>query len=400
VSTSIHDEWASDLDEWLRPFRLRFRHIAQQRWVRPYLIGLLGPGERKSVEPMAERVAPGEKEQLHHFVATSKWETGPIEDELLLHADALLGGEDAYLVIDDTGIPKKGEHSVGVAHQYCGQVGKQANSQCMVSVTLARNEQPLPVALRLYLPKEWTDDRERCRKVGVPDEIEFRTKWQIALDEIDRILKRKLRFGVVLADAGYGACSEFRKGLSARGLRWAVGISPEMVMYSAGVDVVMPPARPTGRPRKHGVPSERALPARAIIDALPKRAFKRIAWRIGTKGELAAEFAAVRVRASDGDLIARNRHLPGDEAWLVCERRSGGELKFHLTNHPADAPLKTIAADIKARWSCELAHQQLKQELGLGHFEGRSWHGLHHHAVLSMVAFAFLQHVRTKENKA
>jgi SRSO17 transposase len=270
VSTSFHDEWASDLDELLRPFRLRFRHIAQQRWVRPYLIGLLGPGERKSVEPMAERVAPGEKEQLHHFVATSKWETGPIEDELLLHADALLGGEDAYLVIDDTGIPKKGEHSVGVAHQYCGQVGKQANSQCMVSVTLARNEQPLPVALRLYLPKEWTDDRERCRKVGVPDEIEFRTKWQIALDEIDRILKRKLRFGVVLADAGYGACSEFRKGLSARGLRWAVGISPEMVMYSASVDVLMPPAQPTGRPRKHGVPSERALAARAIIDALPK----------------------------------------------------------------------------------------------------------------------------------
>ena len=366
----------------------------------PYLLGLLGPGERKSVEPMAERVAPGDKEQLHHFVATSKWDTGPIEDELLAKADSLLGGDGAYLVIDDTGIPKKGKHSVGVAHQYCGQVGKQANSQCMVSVTLARDEMPLPVALRLYVPKEWTDDRERCRKVGVPDEVEFRTKWQIALEEIDRIAKRKLRFGVVLADAGYGSCSEFRKGLSKRGLRWAVGISPDHVMYSTSVEVIMPPAKPTGRPREHGLPTEHAIAASAIIDALPKRAFKRIAWRTGTKGELAAEFAAVRVRASDGAILRGNRRLPGDEAWLVCERRSGGELKYHLTNHAADVPLKTIAADIKARWACEMAHQQLKQELGLGHFEGRSWHGLHHHAVLSMVAFAFLQHMRAIENRA
>lgn len=400
MSARYRDEWREELDDWLVPFRRRFRHIAQQRWVTPYLLGLLGPGERKSVEPIAERVAPGEKEQLHHFVATSKWDTSPLEDELLSRADEMLGGDDAYLVVDDTGIPKKGEHSVGVAHQYCGQLGKQANSQCMVSVTLARDETPLPVALRLYLPKEWTDDRERCRKVGVPDDIPFRTKWQVALDEIDRIVRRKVRFGVVLADAGYGVCSEFRKALTARGLRWAVGISPDLVMYPADVEVTMPAPAARGRPRKHGVPSAEARAVHAIIDALPRRAFERITWRVGTKGDLTAEFAAVRVRTSDGALLARNKHLPGDEAWLVCERRTGGDLKYHLANHDASTPLATIAADIKARWACEIAHQQLKQELGLGHFEGRSWHGLHHHAVLSMIAFAFLEHMRSVENKS
>jgi SRSO17 transposase len=167
---------------------------------------LLLPGDRKSIEPIVERVAPEEKEQIHHFVATSTWDTAPIE---VVHADRcneLVGGADAHLIIDDTALPKKGSHSVGVAHQYCGALGKQANCQCLVSLTLARDEVPVPIALRLYLPESWAADPERRTKARVPEDIKFRPKWRIALDEIDRLLENKVQFGDVLADAGYGCC--------------------------------------------------------------------------------------------------------------------------------------------------------------------------------------------------
>jgi len=360
---------------------------------------LLSSAERKSVEPMAAAVSPGEKEQLHHFVATSRWDVAPLEEVLLDKADELVGGANAHLIIDDTAIPKKGEHSVGVAHQYCGQLGKQANCQCLVSVTLARDEMPVPIALRLFLTEGWCGDAPRRRRAAVPTQIVYRPKWQIALEEIRRVKAHGVRFGDVLADAGYGACAAFRHELTRMGLTWAVGISSEQLVYPRSV-LVRFPRQKTGRPRKHGVPTESRQSVRQAIEDLGPRAFRRISWRHGTKGPLVAEFAAVRVRVADGDHAGHNVHLPGEEAWLVCERRSNGDVKYYLTNHAPRTALRTIAAAIKARWACELAHQQLKQELGLGHFEGRSWHGLHHHAVLSMLAFAFLQHLRASENKS
>jgi len=392
--------YEKEFERWVAPFLDAFGHKVRRRWAPVYLRGLLAPGDRKSVEPLAARVAPDDLEQVHHFVATSTWDTRPIEDVLAAKADALVGGDDAHLIIDDTGMPKKGELSVGVSHQYCGALGKQANCQVLVSLTLARQEVPVAVGLRLFLPQAWADDRVRCARAYVPDDVVHRPKWKIALDEVDRLIDSGVRFGDVLADAGYGMCGEFRHGLTERGLVWTVGILPTQGVYSVDARANWPkPKAGAGRPRTRGVASERAVSAEKRIAELGPRAFRTLSWRRGTKGPLRGVFAAVRIRVGDGPRSKDGIHLPGEEAWLVGEKRTD-ETRYYLSNLPPNASLKVLAASIKARWSCEQAHQQLKEELGLDHFEGRSWHGLHHHAVLTMVAFAFLQHMRSRENKA
>jgi SRSO17 transposase len=297
------------------------------------------------------------------------------------------GGSKAALVIDDTALPKKGTLSVGVARQYCGQLGKRANCQALVSLTLAGREVPAPVGLRLFLPAEWTADPERCAAAGVPDdEAVARSKGEIALAELDRLIAAGVRFGLTLADAGYGASAAFRQGLSERGLTWAVGIPRNQKVY--GVDVQLVP--PTGRKRRPA-PDQEPREAEAVLAELP---WRRVTWRQGTKGPLAAQFAATRVRVGDGAPWGNNRHLPGDEVWLVGEWRPSGERKYYLSNLPPRTSLRALASAIKARWVCEQGHQQLKQELGLGHFEGRSWTGLHRHALMTCMAFAYLQHLR------
>ena len=390
--------WEGRLATWLEPYLQLFGHKAQRRWAPVYLQGLVGPGDRKSVQPIASRVAQDDFWQLHHFVATSGWDTAPLEVQLARDADALVGGPDAHLIVDDTGLLKKGEHSVGVAHQYCGQVGKNANCQVLVSVTLAREEVPVPVGLRLFLPGSWANDRTRCQRAGVPDGVFHRPKWQIALEEIDRLVEAGISFGDVLADAGFGGIRAFRNGLTARGFTWAVGIPLTTAVYPVGVQTRFPRPKPTGRPRIHPRPSCKQLQAKKAIAGLGPRAFRTITWRTGTKGELSARFAALRVRLADGPEYRPHEHVPSEEGWLVCERRSN-EDKFYLTNHGPEATLGQLAAAIKARWSCEQAHQQLKEELGLDHFEGRSWNGLHHHALLTMMAFLFLQTLRCEEKK-
>jgi SRSO17 transposase len=290
---------------------------------------------------------------------------------------------------------------VGVAHQYCGQLGKNANCQALVSLTMARDEMPVPVALRLYLPKPWTEDQGRRRKCGVPEEIAFRPKWKIALDEIERVVEAGVTFGDVLADAGYGVCIEFRRGLTDLGLRWAVGISPDQLVYAMSTRLrSIESQATTGRPPTRRVATAKPRRARDVIASLGPHALWTVAWRRGTKGALSAEFTALRIRVADGEPVIDHRHGPGDEAWLICERRSGGETKYHLSNYPADTPLDRLVASLKSRWACEQAHQQMKEELGLDHFEGRSWTGLHHHTLLTMIAFAFLQYLRKRENKA
>jgi len=298
-----------------------------------------------------------------------------------------VGGPQAALVIDDTALPKKGTLSVGVARQYCGQLGKRANCQALVSLTLAGREVPIPVGLRLFLPEEWTADPERCAAAGVPEtEVVARAKGAIALAELDRLLAAGVRFGLVLADAGYGASAAFRRGLDERGLTWAVGIARHQKVYGADVQLVPP----TGRKRRP-VPDQEPREAEAVLADLP---WRRVTWRHGTKGALAARFAATRVRVGDGATWANNRRLPGEEMWLVGEWRTSGERKYYLSNLPPRTSLRALATAIKARWVCEQAHQQLKQELGLGHFEGRSWTGLHRHALMTCMAFAYLQHLR------
>lgn len=388
--------WRRQLDRWLEPFLDALGDKRRRVWAPLYVLGLLLPGERKSMQPISLKVAPQDVEQIHHFVATSPWKTAPLEEVLCNKADEMLGGGSSFLIVDDTALPKKGTESVGVAHQYCGALGKQANCQCLVSLSLARDEVPIPIALRLFLPKEWTDDRERCDAAKIPDTIHYRPKWQIALDEIDRVRAAGVRFGSVLADAGYGVCAQFRQGLTKRGLLWAVGILSTQNMYAANVKVSIPASRRGGR--VHPKVSDAPCSAQKFIEKHGR--FRKIAWRDGTKGELSANFAIARVRPADGTEASNGIHLPGDPAWLVCERLDNGDQKFSLVSLPVSASKREIVGALKARWACEQAHQQMKEELGLDHFEGRSWPGLHHHALLTMIAFGFLQHLRLTENKS
>jgi SRSO17 transposase len=377
MSTSV--AWEHELQSWLEPFLNHLHHPARRRMCPLYVAGLIGPGERKSLQPMAARVAPADYDQLHHFVAVGPWDEVPLEAELLAQANRLVGGPDAILVIDDTALLKKGTHSVGVASQYAGVVGKNANCQTLVSLTLAKGEVPVPIVLRLFLPETWVRNPERLQHAGVPEAFWVeRSKPEIALEELQRVMQAGVSFGAVVTDAGYGISAPFRNGLSALGLVWAAGIPRIQKVYPA--DVRLGPApRTRGGPRKTPIPDEEAVAAEAM---LAKSSWQRITWRRGTKGPLRAKFAAVRVRVADGPAVRlqgrTGQHLPGDEVWLVGEHRTSGERKYYLSNLPPDTSLKQLASLIKARWVCEQAHQQLKEELGLDHFEGRSWRGLHH----------------------
>ena len=314
---STPSDWQDELGRWLKPFLDRLDHKARRRMCPLYVTGLIGPGDRKSIQPMAERLAPGDYDQMHHFVAAGAWDAAPLEKELLVQADRLVGGSDAMLVIDDTAMPKKGKHSVGVAAQYASALGKTANCQTLVSLTLARGEVPVMLALRLFLPESWANDGVRLKRAGVPVEYRtVRTKPEIALAEIDRVIAAGVRFGCVLADAGYGPSAPFRQGLTARKLAWAVGIPRHLKVYPLGVQLIWPVAK-RGRPRRRHVPDILSIPAE---DMLADAKWRTVSWRTGTKGKLKARFAAVRVHTADGPpqriRDKGQQHLPGDEAWL------------------------------------------------------------------------------------
>lgn len=273
--------FGDDLDRWLTPFLDVMGRSTRRRWGPLYVRGLLGPDGPKSVQPIAARLGLSGHDQLHHFVSSAAWDDAPLWRVLAEQADRLVGGIDAVLVVDDTGVPKKGALSVGVAPQYCGELGKQANCQSLVSLTLARHEVPVPVGLRLFLPKAWTDAPARCATAGAPEAMrEPRTKPEIALAEIDRVIAAGVRFGCVLADAGYGLSAPFRQGLSARGLTWSVGIPRTQKVYTTYAKPIWPNAG-RGRPRQQPIPSEAGQDA---ASALAGRPWRRIAWRQGSKG--------------------------------------------------------------------------------------------------------------------
>jgi SRSO17 transposase len=393
----MDESWKFDLERWLAPFISALGHKTRARMCPAYVAGLIGAGDRKSVQPMAARDGDVGYDQLHHFIASGVWDAAPLEKALLIEADKMVGGADAWLIIDDTALPKKGAHSVGVAPQYASSLGKTANCQSLVSLTLASREVPVMVGLRLFLPESWTDDPERMAQARVPQDRQVASsKPEIAIEEIDRVMASGVRFGCVLADSGYGSSGPFRQALSARGLLWAVGLSRRQNVYPADVALAFPVAK-VGKPRKYHIPKQPPVSAEA---ALADAKWRKVSWRRGTKGRLTCLFAARRVRVADGHKHRmhdnRMQRMPGEEVWLVGERRTTGEQKYYVSNLPPDVSLKKLAATIKARWICEQAHQQLKEELGLDHFEGRSWTGLHRHALMTMIAYAFLQSRRLK----
>lgn len=363
-----------------------------------YCTGLLLPGERKSVEPIAARVAParvGAKHQsLHHFVAKAPWD----ETKLITSVRSFVlpimekTAPIRAWIVDDTGMPKKGKHSVGVARQYCGEVGKQDNCQVAVTVSLASDHASLPIALRLYLPETWANDNERRNKAGIPDTIKFQTKPQIALDQIKQAIVDGVPQGVVLADAGYGNDTSFRSGLSAPGLAYVVGVQGSTAVWAPGTAPL--PARPwsgQGRPTRLLRRDDKAKPVKVseLAKALPRKAWKTIRWREGSAGDLVGRFAAVRIRPSHRDYW---RAEPWPEEWLLIEWPEGEKepAKYWLSTMKAETPLVELVDLAKLRWRIERDFQDLKQEIGLDHYEGRGWRGFHHHAALSIAAYGFL----------
>jgi SRSO17 transposase len=253
---------------------------------------------------------------------------------------------------------------------------------------------PVPLALRLFLPLEWTDNHARLRAAGVPQEHQQpQTKWELALNELDWV-RRQVTFGMALADAGYGVNAQFRQALTQRGLRWSVGIVRHQRIYPEDVGLIPVPQHFRGRRPKYPTAS---LERQTVEDVLAGAAWQHLIWRHGTNGPLSGRFAAAYVRLADGQANGKSQHLPGEAVWIIGEERRGGARKYYACNLPPHTSLGRLVAVTKRRWACEQTHRELKQEVGLNHFEGRSWQGLHHHAVLCMVALTFLQWLRLSQ---
>jgi SRSO17 transposase len=363
-----------------------------------YCAGLLLPGQRKSVEPMAARLhparVPAAHQSLHHFVAKADW-----SDEAVLAAVRAQvlpvierRGRIRALIIDDTGFPKKGKHSVGVARQYCGQLGKQDNCQVAVSLSVANDHASLPIAWRLYLPHEWADDPVRRAEAGVPDEVVFQTKTQIALEQLRAARAGGIAAEVALLDAGYGNDTDLRDGITEVGLPYVVGIQSTTSLWPPGVQPLPPkPWRGHGRPPSAIRRSAEHQPvsAKQLALTLPKKAWRRVTWREGTNTKLASRFAAVRVRPAHRDY---QRAMPRPEEWCLIEWPADEPepTKYWLSTLPATISRRALVNTAKLRWRIERDYQDLKQELGLGHYEGRGWRGFHHHATLCIAAYGFL----------
>jgi SRSO17 transposase len=366
--------------------------------LRDYVTGLCLPGDRKSIEPMAARVDPrhvrARHQSMHHFIANAAWDDAAV---LRVARETVLAGLErhgpvAAWVVDDTGIPKKGSHSVGVARQYCGVLGKQDNCQVAVSVSVAHERASLPVAYRLYLPETWAQDRRRRRAAGVPDTIAFRAKWQIALEQIADLTREGVPAAPVVADAGYGVVTAFRDGLTAHGIPYIVGISSETTVWPPG-QTPLPPQKYRGRGRPptlvRRTRRHRPLSVATLAQHLPASAWRTVTWRQGTRGAMRSRFAAVRVRPAHRD---ESRSSPRPEEWLVIEwpRTEAAPIKYWLSTLPATATCAELVELAMLRWRIERDYQELKDELGLDHFEGRGWRGFHHHASLCIAAYAFL----------
>jgi SRSO17 transposase len=366
--------------------------------LRDYCTGLLMPCERKSVEPLAAVTAPArvaaQHQSLLHFVGEGRWSDervlAKIREMVLPHIERH-GPIEAW-IIDDTGLPKKGRHSVGVARQYCGQLGKEDNCQVAVSLSLANAYASLPVAYRLYLPQEWTDDRARLRKACVPDEIGFQTKHEIALDQLRWACAAGLPRGVVLMDAGYGNKQGLRADVTALDLTYVAGILSNATVWAPGTGP-LPPKSWSGRgrpPKRLQRDSEHwPVSVKELALALPEQAWHEIEWREGTNERLSSRFARVRVRVAQRD---HRRTESRPEEWLLIEWPEGEQepTKYWLSTLPADIAFDRLVELAKLRWRIERDYQELKQEVGLGHFEGRGWRGFHHHATLCIAAYGFL----------
>ena len=373
-------------------------HADRETPLKNYCKGLLLPGDRKSVEPMAARLAPDNvrrmHQSLHHVVAEAPWKDeallGQVRQQVLPSLQKQ--GPVIAWIVDDTGFPKKGNHSVGVARQYCGQVGKQDNCQVAVSLSVSTWGASLPIAWRLYLPEAWAQDRKRRKKAGIPSDIKFQTKPQIALDQIRQALQEGVPPGAVLVDAAYGNDTQFREEVTKLGLRYVAGVQSSTTVWEPGQQPLPAKSRKRmGRPPRllRRSPQHQPISAKDLALTLPKAAWQDISWRPGSARTLRSRFAAVRVRPAHRDYCKAE---PYPEEWLLMEWPKGEAepAKYWLSTFPAETKLKDLVKLAKHRWIIERDYEELKQELGLNHYEGRNWRGFHHHATLCIAAYGFL----------
>jgi SRSO17 transposase len=374
-------------------------HVDRIAPFRSYSMGLLLPGERKSVEPMAALIDPTNvrksHQSLHHFVSTSAWDDQAVLKRVgELTIPVLQKREPVRAwIVDDTGVPKKGKHSAGVSHQYCGQLGKQANCQVAVSLSIANTFASLPIAYRLYLPQVWIDDANRRKACGIPEDLSFATKQQISLNQIRNAMASGIRSGVVLADAAYGDDTGFRDDLTALGMSYAVNIKGTTTVWRPGEEPLLPHQR-TGRrgpaaTRLAYSAEQRPISAFNLARELTPSAIDEVTWREGTKTPLRSRFASVRVRPAHRDTL---RSIPRDHEWLLIEWPEDEDepTNFWLSTLDESISQLELVETVKLRWRIERDYQELKQELGLNQYEGRGWRGFHHHATLCIAAYGFL----------
>jgi SRSO17 transposase len=379
------------LTRWLDQFKDCFGHRAQHVSLRQYVDGLLGDSARKSMSAMLERVSePTSYQAFQHFITHAPWDADVVWRRLRTVVPERTG----ILILDETSFPKSGPHSVGVARQYCGALGKVANCQVAVTAALWTGHRAWPMGALLYLPEEWTTDRARCTAARIPPTVEFQEKWRLALTLVRRTRAAGVTMTAVVADAEYGDNSTVRQTLHRLRLPYALGISPTLTMFRGTPRLRIDRQQPPPRNRRTGWPDQEPVSVRRLSDALPARAWRRVEWRNGNNPPWEADFAALRVTpATDW----RHRRL-APEVWLLCERGLGptGRRKHYLVSLPSSASLTQLVRLAHHRWAIEQHYQDLKTELGLDHFEGRTYPGWQHHLVIGAVAYAFVQSERMR----
>ncbi len=386
------------LEDLLEPMGRRER----RHWARVYVHGLLLDGERKSIEPIAARVPGADVQALRQFVGQSPWGVEQVQRRLAHKMVDLLSDAQVW-ILDETAFPKAGEHSVGVARQYCGTLGKVANCQLAVSLHWSSEEASCPILWRLYLPKEWLEDAARAEEVKLPPGTVYRSKTELALELIDQALAWELPRLPVVADSFYGNDFDFRQQLRARQLTYGVEVEPSTVVWRQDPNRPLPPPKKTGRPRRYPPLASFPRPQdlRAVAEQLPASAWRTVAWRQGSRGAQRSRFARLQVWAAHG--WRKQEHPPRVAEWLLVEwpKNSEHPTKYWLAQLASQpVGLRCLVRLAKARWRVELDYRELKDELGLDHFEGRHWLGWHHHVCLVSIAYAFLrsEQARLKKN--
>ena len=373
-----------------------FPQAKPARWAGVYLQGLLLDGERKSVEPLSRRVTlPADlpskdpEQALQQFVSQSPWDEQQVLRRYRARLAQTFASPRGIFLFDDVSFPKQGEHSVGVQRQYCGALGKKANCQVAVSAHYVSPEGHYPLGARLYLPESWLADAKRLNRAGVPPaERRALTKPQIALELLDRVRAEGLPGWAVVADAGYGVSGDFRDGLAARELTYIVGVTEDFVVFPEPPTWAPPRPGTGGRPQSNRQLAEGSPPPVALRVLARRVRLRRVTWREGTKGKLSARFAWLRVWPGQG--WRRGECAGAEPVWLLIEEQADGKLKYAFSNLPARTSCVRAVRLWKSRWPVEQGYQQLKEELGLDHFEGRSWRGFHHHVCLTLLAYGFL----------